>query len=317
MQIIKPLEIAGKIMSLISESKKYVVIVSPYYKMNYWVKLNRVIEEAKARKVAFFFFVRKGEWSSIAEVERIGYDPIEIENLHAKIYFNEKEAILTSMNLNVSSDNNSIDIGMITQTEKEFADVFAFYEDNIKSRSDLSKFEDNILDNGIGFANADEVKNGNSNLVEVDKIERKIEIDTYDYVLSRKYHLEKLKELIVNEYFSDRITLFEEKSNESKEGIIIIADFPIAGTTLSVSGIIDINFSDSNIFNEFKNSSKDYLRSEIDTERVYWNRNVINIYGAKGFEFPLTEQGMNEKAAHFFEVIKKVSKRLIVAKSLI
>ncbi len=43
--------------------------------------------------------------------------PIEIENLHCKLYLNEKNAVVTSMNLHEYSDSSSIDIGYFI-TEK-------------------------------------------------------------------------------------------------------------------------------------------------------------------------------------------------------
>jgi hypothetical protein len=45
MEIIKPSEISGKIMSLIDEAKQFVVIISPYYNLGKWQKLTSRIEK--------------------------------------------------------------------------------------------------------------------------------------------------------------------------------------------------------------------------------------------------------------------------------
>jgi hypothetical protein len=305
MELIKPLEIAGKIMSLISEAKKYVIIVSPYYKVAYWKKLNTVIEAAKKRNVEFVFFVRKGDGQSIAEVERIGFSPIEIERLHAKIYLNESCAIVSSMNLNVSSDDSSLDIGLITETAIEYANILAFYETYIKSRSDF-KILDTLHHSNLNQT-ADIAAISKSGIADSQKI---VDVN-YDYEKSRVYHLEALRELIVAEYFCNDINTFNYKSENSKDGLIVINDFPVDEVELKVGSIIDFKFSDSEFYEWFKYSSKETLREQMPTERLYWNRNVINIYGPKGFEYQLDKDGMIEKANHYFEVIKNVSQRII------
>ncbi len=151
MEIIKPSEISGKIMSLIEDANKFVVIVSPYYNLNKWDKLIKKIDAAKKRNIEFTFFVREPESNSdyqcILEVKKIGFTPIEIERLHAKIYLNESEAIISSMNLNFSSDSNSLDIAVKTESQKEYQEVFKFYEKYIKqeTKSNVYDFESFII----------------------------------------------------------------------------------------------------------------------------------------------------------------------------
>jgi hypothetical protein len=135
MKIINPTKISGKIMNLFDEANKFVVIISPNYKFSYWKKINRILDNARRRNIEFYFFARAGEFDSIAEVTKIGYEPYLIENLHAKIYFNEKQAIISSINLNESSDNNSLDIALQTETEAEYNEVISFYEKFIKSKA--------------------------------------------------------------------------------------------------------------------------------------------------------------------------------------
>jgi hypothetical protein len=135
MKIINPTKISGKIMNLFDESNKFVVIISPNYKFSYWKKLNRILDNAKRRDVQFYFFVRAGELESISEIRKIGYEPYLIENLRAKIYFNEGQAIISSINLNESSDSNSLDIAMQTETAAEYNEVIYFYEKFITSKA--------------------------------------------------------------------------------------------------------------------------------------------------------------------------------------
>jgi hypothetical protein len=139
MEIIKPAEISGKIMSLIDDAVKHVIIVSPYYNFKNWDKLLNRIEKAKQRGVKFIFYIRQpenqNERNSLNELEKLGFSAITIERLHAKIYLNEHQAIVTSMNLNESSDKLSVDIGLITKTPEDYQEINNFYLRYIKGEN--------------------------------------------------------------------------------------------------------------------------------------------------------------------------------------
>lgn len=128
MRLIKPKQISGDIMTLIEEADEKMIFISPYYNISKWSKLLNPLNTLQERKVAVEFYVREGEAPSIREVESIGYKAFPIKNLHSKIYLNEKHAIITSMNLNSSSDSHSLDVGMITETKEEYDEVFQHYE---------------------------------------------------------------------------------------------------------------------------------------------------------------------------------------------
>jgi hypothetical protein len=130
MELIQPAEISGKIMTLVDSAEKAIVIVSPYNKL--WNKFNNRIEKAKAKGVNIEWYIRKDVDGNCQEVERLGIRPIEIENLHCKIYLNDSKAIITSMNLHYYSDTNSIDIGYITTTEVEYNEIVAFVNNHIR-----------------------------------------------------------------------------------------------------------------------------------------------------------------------------------------
>ena len=132
MQLIKPKQISGEIMTLFEEAEKKVIIISPYYKIAKWYKLLNCFEDLKRRKIDVEFYVRDKEWESIAELQSIGVQPICIPNLHTKLYMNEQSAIVSSMNLLLSSDTNSLDIALKTQSKEEYQDHFDYYKRYIK-----------------------------------------------------------------------------------------------------------------------------------------------------------------------------------------
>ncbi|MBY0478979.1 MAG: hypothetical protein K2Q24_15130 [Chitinophagaceae bacterium] len=146
MELIRPAEISGKIMTLIESAKEKVIIVSPYNRIDSWTKLTNRIKEAKNKGVKFEWFIRKNVDGNYREVADIGITPIEIENLHCKIYLNEKTAIVTSMNLHYYSDTNSIDIGYCTTNENEYLEIVDFVNLFVKRNNNQTKVG---LDNPI------------------------------------------------------------------------------------------------------------------------------------------------------------------------
>ena len=135
MQFLKPNSISGEIMNLFDEAREKVVIVSPYCKFDKWYKLVNKIENLKKRNIAIEVYIREGEKEANEQVLQIGLQPIPIANLHAKLYFNEKRAIITSMNLLLSSEISSIDVGYITETIKEYDEIKSFYDTYLGSKS--------------------------------------------------------------------------------------------------------------------------------------------------------------------------------------
>lgn len=132
MRIIKPKLISGEIMNLIEEANEKMVIVSPYYHITKWTKLLHCLEKMQKRKVAAEFYAREDATECISEVKAAGFQPFLIKRLHAKLYFNEKQAIVSSMNLDFRSDNQSLDIAMITENEDEYKDVVHYFDQFIK-----------------------------------------------------------------------------------------------------------------------------------------------------------------------------------------
>ena len=115
-------------MSLIEESDEFVILVTPYVKISKWYKLTKRIDKLKSRNIPFEFIIRKdiSNLNAIEESKEKGYKYQEIPDLHAKLYLNEKHAIVSSMNLLLNSDTNSIDLGYITETTEEYSELVDF-----------------------------------------------------------------------------------------------------------------------------------------------------------------------------------------------
>ena len=137
MQLIKPKQISGEIMTLIEEASQQLIIISPYYNVSKWYKLLNAFNSLNNKNVSVEFYVRQSEHASITEIKNIGFIPFEIFNLHTKLYLNETYGIVSSMNLNVSSDTNSLDIAYKTETAEEYAELYKYYKTYIKIHSEI------------------------------------------------------------------------------------------------------------------------------------------------------------------------------------
>lgn len=137
MKLIKPAEIAAKIMTLIDDAERELIIVSPYNNITGWDKLIRRINKTKERGVTVLWYSRKNnvqENNAKEVIVNLGIQPVLIEDLHAKIYMNERSAIVTSMNMSKISDDKSIDLGYITETKEEYDEVYQVYMKYINHR---------------------------------------------------------------------------------------------------------------------------------------------------------------------------------------
>ena len=133
MKLIKPSQISGEILTLFEEADKKVIIVSPYCKISKWYKLLAKLKSLIDRKIEIEFYVREGEFETIKEIQQVGIEPICIKNLHSKIYMNEREAIVSSMNLLLSSEMNSLDIAYKTTNKEEYDELLDYYNRYIKT----------------------------------------------------------------------------------------------------------------------------------------------------------------------------------------
>ncbi len=126
MKFIAPLEIASKIMTLIVEAEKELILVSPYVKINDWDKMKKSLSKAVNNGVTITFIARQNTNDDLTLLKALNINPILIEDLHAKVYINDKYAIVTSQNITQYSDINSIDVGYQTEDEKERLELLDF-----------------------------------------------------------------------------------------------------------------------------------------------------------------------------------------------
>jgi phosphatidylserine/phosphatidylglycerophosphate/cardiolipin synthase-like enzyme len=104
--------ITAHITDIIEKSQKYCFLVSPFY--DPWPQLLKTLELAKVKKKKIVFLTRDNQRHNediLALHKDYNFDIYFIENLHAKIYLNENNVLITSMNLLQSSKEKSFEVG--------------------------------------------------------------------------------------------------------------------------------------------------------------------------------------------------------------
>jgi len=133
MKFINPSEISGKIMTLIEEAETRMILITPSCKFSDWIIPEEKLKDAIARKIEIEFYILDGESNeSLAEVRSLGIEPHLVKKLNAKLYFNEKQAIVTSMNFLTSSETDSLELGHITESAEEYSELMSFFNRYIK-----------------------------------------------------------------------------------------------------------------------------------------------------------------------------------------
>ena len=107
-------DISARLQKIIKEAEEYLVLISPYLKVN--SRVREFLEQKSRSKTHIRIIYGKRELQPEEREWIDSLDTVELlfrENLHAKCYLNEKEALLTSMNLYQFSEQNNDEMGII------------------------------------------------------------------------------------------------------------------------------------------------------------------------------------------------------------
>lgn len=133
-QLLNRFQVANELELLISKAKDYLILISPYIKLNQ--ELIKALNTHKQNKKFVLIIVYgkneddKRKSLSDNDMEFFKTFPnVEIRynnRLHAKIYLNEKKCLITSLNLHDFSLKENIEVGILTKSRtldilREFA----------------------------------------------------------------------------------------------------------------------------------------------------------------------------------------------------
>ncbi len=70
-------------------------------------------------------------------LRRLGVNVIVVKRLHTKLYINERECIVSSMNLSETSDNHSKEMGLYFSEGEDYNRIYDYFMTHIKSESEV------------------------------------------------------------------------------------------------------------------------------------------------------------------------------------
>jgi HKD family nuclease len=250
-------ELVKKLYELIDSSEKYLYIVSPY--INLWEEVYLKLKNLREKKVDIIIITRddntrnnnsKREFmASVDELKILGIKTCSIQQLHAKIFLNEKTAIIGSINMTWHAFSESEEIGGITESDKEYNMVHEILETRIKPI--INTLDGNLEDLKNKINN--EIRNNIKNIymendrvfVEHNKYRLQIYMDR-DYIFQNAYNI------CIELESKEKINLINKNIPKIKDDVFYLV-FKRDGEILkiwyknpfiysNISSLLDVNF---------------------------------------------------------------------------
>ena len=131
-------EVTDQIVKLIQNAKEELIIITPYLNLN--ARMRGALNEARSNGAKISVYYRLEERNlkkNAADIkfftDEIGAEMVYIERLHSKLYLNENNAVMSSMNMVAGSQNDSQEIGILTD-EDELRRQFKHYSEVMYKR---------------------------------------------------------------------------------------------------------------------------------------------------------------------------------------
>ena len=126
--------------SIIRNAEEWILLISPYLKFDDDIK-RRIEGTRDLDKVAVVYGKKKLQSDEDSWLKSIEWIETKFcKNLHAKCYLNEKEAILTSMNLYEYSQENNREMGIRVSLE----DDPELYEEIVREARDIERISEMV-----------------------------------------------------------------------------------------------------------------------------------------------------------------------------
>lgn len=140
MEILGTTKISYEIERILEDSEKFLILVSPYLKFNHRLKV-RLSDAFKRTEKTFILFreneLKKEDFNWLKSFKNL--ELIPLKNLHAKIYANEEDCLVSSMNLYEYSQINNHEIGILIDR----------YEDDYEYKETFNEIRIMIESSGI------------------------------------------------------------------------------------------------------------------------------------------------------------------------
>lgn len=127
MEFIEPHLIPEAILRLVREATVKINMVTPQCKISNWPAFLKTIHEVQEEGIPINFYIKDGDYKSVAEVEALNIAPIIVKNLNSILFMNEKEAIITTKNLMFTENGSALEMAFRTSERFEYNQIKDFF----------------------------------------------------------------------------------------------------------------------------------------------------------------------------------------------
>lgn len=238
---------------LIKKSEKHIYLITPYLKFSNTLFERISVAISKNIKVSIVYGKTELNYTQSTLLNSLECNIYFKENLHAKCYLNESEAIICSMNLHSFSEVNNIEMGI-----------------KINNKNDREAYNDCLS----------EVLELVQNSVVIKAVSEKVKLKIIPKYNYDQFCIKWSDSISKN--FND-ITLLKVDNN------ISINNFPVTFTNFNNKygfATIEINLHNEYL-RQIRDEYLDLLYSQLEDYRCYWSSpyNRIFLYHAKDIEF--------------------------------
>jgi RNA polymerase-binding transcription factor DksA len=150
MEYCRQKDLQSKIGSIIQDAKKFIVIVSPYISLD--STYTALLQMSISKNIPVTFFYREQEnFKDINLFEHLsGVNLYECPGLHAKIYMNEVDFLITSRNLYMKKGEESFDIGVFSNIN-ENGEIYSKLNDDLElfARTSRNNYQSDARNNNF------------------------------------------------------------------------------------------------------------------------------------------------------------------------
>ncbi|MFW6016439.1 MAG: phospholipase D-like domain-containing protein [bacterium] len=270
--------------NIIKSANEFLILVSPYLKIND-VLLERLIDtDSKGVNITIIYgkeSLLESEKEKLNKLNNLNI--LFANNLHAKCYCNEQNAIISSMNLYEYSERNNREMSILINKMSEEV-IYNQIIEEIES----------IKNNSI-------VEQQNINDFNEKELSRKDEITLF---VSKYYHS------FYDKYLNHDISKNSEEFRAFK--------FPFEGIELTVTYILIFEFKNIPIVKHLSDNFWNELRSRLGNYRCYWNEYKYNIkiYPAKDYDMGFQGRELNSRVQYFMKATEITEKFLRECKEI-
>lgn len=262
--------------NIIKSAEDFLLLVSPYLKISN-VLLERILDaDKKGVKISFIYGkenLTQTEHNKINKLKNINI--FYADNLHAKCYCNEDQAIISSMNLYEFSERNNREMSILVNKRSENK----IYKEVLE---EINSIKNNSIIEQQSFVSSSKDKD-------------KKELSSEE---KRELFISKISDMFLKRYTGYKYKKAKDELN--------IYNFPYQNVNLTVDYILKFKFKLSRyILRKAENNLLYELRDALKNYRCYWNspKYEIWIYPYQDYNVGYQGDELIERGEYFLEAI--------------